>query len=265
MRNEQLLMTQKELQRTPWSLPLLWFTWIVLLLGFGFGCANQLSTIYEERLTFVWWTEILVFWTRLGLIFALLFRLVNSTNPWAINFGFMFTILFMLMECCTIIAKALLIPSINKSPFDVEHAGSALILGNDPLYCCLYGNKTISKCNFDGRSGICNVTTSGGAVTDEPLKTTRDDLNRTIEFDIALYLTISLCVLGAVVFILSVLAKRTLYAMRTFTDEDGNIIRKEIVELENIGGAQQRPHRRSSDVDIALHDLEDSTTHVHFQ
>lgn len=234
MRNSrQLLMTETNVQQTPWSIPLLWAAWIALVLGFALSHVVQMDTYYPERFSFIWWTEMLVFITRLALIFALLFRLVNYTSPWAINFAFMFILMFVLMECCVIAAKAIVRPSLNKSPLNVDHPGSALNVGNDPLYCCLYGNETLSLCNFSNSSLVCrnpNVNITG---------LLPNNLKIAVEFEIAFYLSILMCILGGLMFFLSVLAKRTLYAMRTYTDAEGYTVKKELVELENIGGKEK--------------------------
>jgi len=226
----QFFMTEKEIQQTPWSIPILWAVWIAWLLGFALSHGVQMDTHYPERFTFVWWTELLVFCTRLALIFALGIRLTKYTDPWAINFGFMFTIIAVLMECCTIAAKALLRPALNKSPLDPSHAGSALYVGNDPIYCCVYGNETLSRCNFYLEAPICNKP--GLNITEIILE---DGLIVATEFDIAFYLSIIMCLLAGLMFVLSTLAKRTLYAVRTYTDSEGNTTRVEKVELDPIG------------------------------
>lgn len=271
MRDRHLLMTERDIQRTPWSIPILWAAWIAVVLGFMLSHVIQMDTYYPERFTFVWWTEMLVFFSRLVLIFAMLFRLVNYTNPWAINFGFLFTIIFILMECCVIAAKIILMPSLNKSPLDSEHTGTSLNVGNDPLYCCVFGNETLSECFFSNTSSTCiDVAMS----RNQPLGLTENDLNVTVEFKIAFYLAIIMGILGVIMFLLSMFAKRTLYAIRTYTDADGNTVRKEMVELDNIGGKQQQeegPFRRhktnggifaESDHDDS--DRQQNMTHEHF-
>lgn len=253
-------MTERDIQRTPWSIPLLWAVWIAVVLGFMLSHVVQMDTYYPERFTFVWWTEMLVFMSRFILIFSMLFRLVNYTNPWAINFGFMFTLVFILMECCVIAGKSVLLPSLNKSPLDPNHDGSALNVGNDPLYCCVFGNETLSQCSFSNTSSTCINAQQKSPILESDLKVT-------IEFRIAFYLSIIMCILGGLMFILSIFAKRTLYAMRTYTDADGNTVRKELVELEGIGGKNQHhQHQKQSSSHFVVGGESDRVdmTHEHF-
>ena len=218
--------------RMPTGIPIMWLMMVVFFLGKELGEVIQMNTIYtytysepqscpgtlrSERLTPIWWTELLAGRLRTIFICTTLVRLCIYENPWAVNFHMISSIFYIVSEAANVIELGLEIEDCN-----IKEGNRC----NDYRWCGPNGgNSTFCPKNYCAIPFASNCSALGNVTPWSPV-VVQDDLKWKTEFTISFGLSLVMLAIGIIVSIMSYLSRNPV---------------ESVVDAVKVGGKQGQP------------------------
>jgi hypothetical protein len=202
-----------EVRVVPAQFPFVWIIVVVVTLGFLLEYVNQLNTVYRytylepsnrpgslrsDRLSPIWWTEVIVGVTRFSFILSTLARLLYHWEPGIVNVHYMVCLVHLVSEVCNSVLLGLEWENCNTSE-EFNRCSSY-------KWCGLYGaNSTSCPKNYCPENG--NVSTV--YVWDPPVSSVEDLGGHNLEYDIAFGVSLVMCLCSFLTAVLCYLSRRS--------------------------------------------------------